>query len=257
MMLKVSVITVCFNAAKTIDKTLHSINRQTYQNIEHIIIDGGSSDDTLKVINAEGCRVSKVISESDAGIYDAMNKGFACVTGDVVAYLNSDDRYFDETVLAEVVHVFEHNNCDYVYGDVEMTDSTGKVIRRWVTGKVSQGKLYGKQIPHPTFFVKREFLQKLSTVFDATYRIAADLKQQLIIINKYKASGCYIQKSLVVMRLGGESTSSLSSYLNGWIESRRAYNDIFGSGGTIFTLIKVFSKLKSIKSIYLFERLTS
>ena len=256
-MLKISIITVCFNSAKTIDKTLHSINEQTYQNIEHIIVDGGYSDDTLKIIDVEGCRVSKVISESDAGIYDAMNKGFSLASGDIVGYLNSDDRYFDGTTLAEVASVFAQNQCDYVYGDVEMIDSFGRTIRHWVTGDISHGDLCGKQIPHPAFFVKRKILQKLPMVFDATYRIAADLKQQLIIINKYKASGCYIQKTLAVMRLGGKSTSGLCSYFNGWMESRRAYNDVFGFGGTFFTLRKVFFKVKGIRSLNLFQRLSS
>jgi glycosyltransferase len=182
-----------------------------------------------------------------------MNKGFSYATGDIIGYLNSDDYYLDENILAEVVRAFELNQCDYVYGDVEMIDKSGKLIRHWITGEISPGNMYGKQIPHPAFFVKKEFLEKLLVVFDDSYRIAADLKQQLIIINKLKASGHYIQKSLVVMRLGGESTRSFFSYINGWIESRRAYNDVFGSGGTFFTLRKVLTKLKSIRSARIFE----
>jgi glycosyltransferase len=225
---------------------------QTYEEIEHIIIDGASSDGTLDIVNRYSPYISKIVSEADSGIYDAMNKGFSYATGDIIGYLNSDDHYLDENILAEVVSAFKLNQCDYVYGDVEMINSSGALVRHWVTGKISPGNLRGKQIPHPAFFAKKELLKKLSEVFDDSYRIAADLKQQLIIINKIKASGYYIPKPLVVMRLGGESTSSLFSYINGWIESRRAYNDVFGSGGTFFTLRKVLSKLKSIRSTHIF-----
>lgn len=252
--MRISIITVCYNSVSTIADTLKSIQMQTYGRVEHIIIDGSSCDGTLDVIRSFGKNIFKLISEPDSGIYNAMNKGFTYATGDIIGYLNSDDYYLDKNVLTEVVHAFELNQCDFVYGDVEMIDKSGRLVRRWVTGKITPGNTRGKQIPHPVFFVKKEFLEKLSAVFDDSYRIAADLKQQLIIVNKLKASGYYIQKPLVVMRLGGESTGSLTSYINGWIESKRAYNDVFGSGGTLFTLRKVLSKLKSIRFAYIFER---
>jgi glycosyltransferase involved in cell wall biosynthesis len=251
--MRISIITVCYNSVNTIADALKSIQMQTYDKVEHIIIDGASCDGTLDIIKSFGANISKLVSEADGGIYNAMNKGFSYATGDVIGYLNSDDYYFDKNILAEVVRAFELNQCDYVYGDVEMIDKSGRLVRHWITGKISPGNMHGKQIPHPVFFIKKEFLEKLLVVFDDSYRIAADLKQQLIIINKLKASGYYIQKPLVVMRLGGESTRSLFSYINGWIESRRAYNDVFGSGGTCFTLRKVLTKLKTIRSTHIFD----
>ena len=252
--MRISVITVCYNSVKTIADTLKSVRTQTYDNVEHIIIDGVSSDGTLDVIKSFGTDISVLISEIDSGIYDAMNKGFTYATGDIIGYLNSDDQYANENILAEVVGAFKLSECDYVYGDVEMIDSSGRLVRHWITGEISISNLNVKQIPHPSFFVKKQLLQKLPILFDDSYRIAADLKQQLIIINKLNASGYYMQKPLVVMRLGGVSTNSIFSYLNGWIESRRAYNDTFGGGGTFFTISKILSKLKSIRSLNFFSR---
>ena len=251
--MKITIITVCYNSEKTIAKTLASVKFQKFKNIEHIIIDGLSSDSTLGIINDFSNHISMVISEKDFGIYDAMNKGLSFATGDIVAFLNSDDTYSNSDVLGDVINLFEAGDFDFVYGDIKMINKDGKLIRDWVTGVIHEDGLNGKQVPHPAFFVKTQILKNLSLPFDPAYKIAADLKQQLILINKNRIKGGYLSKPLVSMRLGGASTSNIFSYFCGWIESRRAYNDVFGSGGFFYTFKKVLLKINSIKFFNIFS----
>ena len=247
--MKISIITVCRNSAKTIARTLDSVAMQRYPNIEHLVIDGASTDDTLAVIKGNQRHITSFISEPDEGIYNAMNKGFSLASGDIVAFLNSDDAYIDVEVLSDVMKVFEFHSVDFVYGDLLMVDENGLICRDWRSGPIPDAGLNGSQIPHPVFFVKRSLLAKVIPVFDESYRIAADLKQQLIIINIFNAKGFYIKRPLVRMALGGASTSGLKSYISGWIESRRAYNEVIGRGGTSYTIRKVFSKLKDVRHL--------
>lgn len=244
--MKFSVVTVCYNSESTISKTLDSVYAQSYKIVEHVIIDGGSTDETKSIIQNHASNKIILVSEPDDGIYDAMNKGLKHSSGDVVCFLNSDDYYIDSNVLNDVFNVFSRSNVDFVYGDLQMVDAHGTVKRLWNTGVDCEISLKGKQIPHPVFFVRSAVLRKLSPAFDPTYRIAADLKQQLILINKNKAVGKYLPRSLAVMCLGGASTASFNSYFTGWLESRRAYNDVFVSGGFLFVIQKVLSKIPSL-----------
>jgi glycosyltransferase len=245
--MKITIITVCRNSAGTISETLRSVAEQAYPDIEHIIIDGESTDDTLAVIQRDGTHAKKVISEPDEGIYDAMNKGLDYASGDIVAFLNADDIYYDSEVIADVVKAFEVHSADFVYGDLLMVKNKRKLIRDWKSGEIPSSGLIGTQIPHPVFFVKRNLLNKIKPAFDSTYKIAGDLKQQLIFINELKAKGYYIKRPLVKMAIGGASTKSLGSFVVGWKESRRAYNEIYRRGGTVFTIKKVISKFKSLQ----------
>lgn len=240
--MKISVITVSYNSEKTIKHTIESIKRQNYNSIEYIIIDGKSTDSTLNIINQY--KEIKLVSEPDCGIYDAMNKGVSLSTGDLICFLNSDDIYADSNVLSEVIHIFKKNSVDFVFGDIAFIAADGGVIRRWVADKSCEDVLSGNQIPHPAFFVKGELLRSLEPPFDSKYRIAADLKQQLILINCQKSKGFYFPKTLVYMRVGGKSTVSFNAYFQGWKESVNAYNEIFNSGGFLFVLRKVISKFK-------------
>lgn len=250
MNFRFSIVTVCYNSEATICDTLHSVADQRWSDIEHIIVDGASSDSTISLIRRYATTIVTAISEPDLGIYDAMNKGFAISTGDVIAFLNSDDRYSDQYVLKDVAETFLSTGCDFVYGDLDMVDQNGRLVREWETGLISENGLVGTQIPHPVFFVRRELLLKLFPTFDISYKIAADLKQQLIIVNKIKAIGTYLPRVLAVMRIGGESTASFGNYLIGWCESVRAYNEVFGSGGILFTAKKVLSKMSGLRNIY-------
>lgn len=250
---KISIITVSYNSAETISDSLHSVKKQKYGNSEHIVIDGASNDDTLAIVQREGPHVAKVVSEPDSGIYDAMNKGLAMATGDLVGFLNSDDVYADETVLSDVAECFATNNVDYVYGDIQMLNEIGEVVRHWQTGDIPAKGLWNSQIPHPALFVRRSLLISLTPAFDPSYRISADLKQQLILINKLGARGAYIKRPLTLMSIGGASTGGLRSYATGWKESARAYNEVFGGGGWWYTIKKVASKIRGIRKIRQFN----
>lgn len=245
---KVSVITVAYNSIDTITDTIKSVQKQSYCNIEHVIIDGGSSDGTITLCK-KYMRISDVFhTGKDGGIYDAMNIGFSMSTGDIVCYLNSDDVYFDENVISDIVNVFVSNkNTCFVYGDLIMVSPTdGEIRRRWISDKRCCKYLYGRQIPHPVFFAKRDIITKLAVPFDSSLRISADLKQQLYLINYLGFEGKYLNKVLVKMSLGGASTSSIQAILLGWKESMASYNSIFGSGGLTFTVKKVLSKFSQL-----------
>jgi glycosyltransferase involved in cell wall biosynthesis len=245
----ISVVTVCFNSAKSIRDTLRSVAAQSGADYEHIIVDGASTDDTMAIVRDREFTRVRSVSEADNGIYDAMNKGVALATGELIGFLNSDDRYADAHVLAEVVAAYESSHCDFVYGNLQMVNAQGRVVRNWKTGSIPPQGLTGTQIPHPALFVSRQLLGKIQPPFDPSYRISADLKQQLIFINKMRARGTYLPRPLALMRLGGASTQGLSGYLLGWRESARAYNEVFGKGGCWYTLRKVVSKAKGIRRI--------
>lgn len=246
--MRISIITVTKNSSSTIARAMKSVRDQEGVAVEHIVKDACSTDDTV-AIAAKINPSSRIIVEPDANIYDAMNQGFLSVSGEIVAYLNSDDHYSDNFVLRDVDKLFTSTGCDYVYGDIEMINAFGKVVRKWRTGEIGADGLVGKQIPHPAFFVRKSVLEKLHGPFDPTYKISGDLKQQLIIINKHHAKGCYLSRTVTIMRMGGESTRALSSYINGWKESYRAYNEVFGAGGALFVIGKVFSKLKQVRAM--------
>jgi glycosyltransferase len=246
---KISIITVSYNSASTIAETLRSVNSQKFNNCEHIVVDGASKDDTLAIVRKEGPHVARVISEPDKGIYDAMNKGLELASGDFVGFLNSDDVYADETVLCDVAQCIADAEVDYVYGDIQMLNKAGELVRDWRTGYIPVKGLLHTQIPHPALFVSRTLLNSLSPAFDTTYQISADLKQQLILINKLRARGAYINRPLTIMGIGGASTGGFRSYAVGWQESARAYNEVFGSGGWWYTIKKVACKIKSMRAI--------
>ena len=246
---KISVVTVSFNSAATIKETLDSVKHQDYHYVEHIIIDGASTDNTLEIVEREKTSIHILISEPDKGIYDAMNKGFHNSSGDIVAFLNSDDVYHNKTVLSKVANAFVNEDVDYVYGNLEILDNDGRLLRNWKPGVLSSKGLDGNQLPHPAFFVKKSVLKSISPPFDSNLKISADIKQQLIIINKLKCKGYYIDEPLTIMSNGGASTNSLSSYILGWKETKDSYNEIFGNGGLNFTIRKVLSKFRGVKSL--------
>lgn len=225
--MKISIITPSYNSSKTIRDTIDSIINQAYKDIEYIIIDGGSKDDTLDIVKTYQNRINiKLISEPDKGLYDAMNKGINMATGDVVGILNSDDFYKNENVLEKVATCFnEHSEADGCYGDLEFVDeiNTKKIVRTWKAGEYKKAKLNnGWIIPHPTFFVKNGVYKKYSS-FNLSLRIAADYEflLRLLKINKIKVQ--YIPEILVSMRVGGVSTKNIEQRKKGWQELKKAW----------------------------------
>lgn len=245
--MKFSIITVSKNSAKTIGRTVKSVLDQCHEDYEHIIKDCFSDDDTLAIASALNPKCI-LITEPDKGIYDGMNQGFAYSKGDVAVFLNSDDYFCNVNVLSDVDNAFSFSGCDFVYGNIEMIDANGVVLREWKTGNIDvHVGLKDRQIPHPALFIRSSVLHKLETPFDPTYKISADLKQQLFIVNKLKLRGVYLDKTLTIMQHGGASTSSFGSYLKGWRESVRAYDEVMGSGGVLYVIRKVVSKLVGLK----------
>lgn len=223
--MKVSIITVCFNSAETIEDTIKSVLGQGYKNIEYIIIDGGSTDGTLDILTKYQSRISKCISEPDNGIYDAMNKGAKLATGEILGFLNSGDIYASETVIRQIVKSIQTHNADCCYGNLEYVaeNNPNKTVRRWISQPYQDGLFKkGWHPPHPTFFAKKSVFDKYGG-FDLSYDIGADYELMLRFLKKYGIKSCYIPNVLVKMRSGGKSNKNLWQIIKANIECFRAW----------------------------------
>lgn len=222
--MKISIITATYNSAPTIRDTLTCIAGQEYPDIEHIIIDGLSKDNTLAIVS-EYPHVVKVISEKDNGIYDAMNKGVQLATGEVVGILNSDDFYDHHQVLTKVMKAFSDPAVDAVYGDLQYVKQHNihAVTRTWRSGHFKKKYFYyGWMPPHPTFFVRRKIYDQAG-LFNTSLRSAADYELMLRILLKHGVNVQYIPEVLVKMRAGGISNASLQNRLKANREDRMAW----------------------------------
>lgn len=210
---KITVITATWNSAQTIQDCLDSVKRQSYQNAEHIVVDGASTDGTVECIEANIESISRFVSERDEGIYDALNKGLKLATGEIVGFLHADDIYQDEDVLARVAQAFEDPAVCAVYGDLDyvLRDNPSKIIRRWRSEPYRPGMLsWGWMPPHPTLYVRREWYERIG-FFDTRLKIAADYLSILRLFSNPQFHTAYLPNVLVKMRLGGESNKSLSN----------------------------------------------
>jgi glycosyltransferase involved in cell wall biosynthesis len=243
--MKVSIITICYNSAATIEDTIKSVCAQDYPDVEYIIVDGASTDRTLEIVDNYKSRIARVISEKDKGIYDAMNKGIQAATGDVVGILNSDDYYADERVISDVVKAFAESGCDGLYADLIYVnrEKKNKVVRRWIAGKYRAGMfLNGWMPPHPTFFVKRHLYHELG-LYDLKLRSAADYELMLRFIHRHHISLAYLPRIITHMRTGGQSNVSLRNRIRANKEDRAAWlmNDLKPAWYTL--TLKPVSKL--------------
>lgn len=223
--MKISVITVSYNSAATIERTIQSVLAQSGVSCEYIVVDGGSTDGTLEIINTYKNRIDKLICEKDKGIYDAMNKGIDAATGDIVAIINSDDFYTNADVLKKVLDCFTMGDIDACFGDIAYIDKHDpkRVVRRWKVGEYEEYKLSSGWIPpHPAFFVKRVWYDKLGG-YDTRFKIAADYEWMLRCFLKGNIKLRYIKESLVYMRSGGYSALNIFQRIRGWRELRRAW----------------------------------
>jgi glycosyltransferase involved in cell wall biosynthesis len=210
--LKVSIITVSFNSAKTITDTIESVLSQDYPQIEYIIVDGGSKDNTVDIIKQYQDRISHWVSEKDRGMYDAMNKGIAIATGDVIGILNSDDVYMNTHIVSELMELMQSKRAQVVFADLILVDQDNpqKVLRYYDSSYFHPNKFkYGWMPAHPTVFVKRELYEAVGN-FSITYQIAADYEMLIRILAIQRARYAYLPKPVVRMRSGGASTAGLS-----------------------------------------------
>ncbi|MDR0832725.1 MAG: glycosyltransferase [Candidatus Symbiothrix sp.] len=247
--MKISLITVCYNSAQHIQAAIESVLSQTYSDIEYIVVDGGSTDttvDSIKSCEPQFKGRMHWISEPDTGIYDAMNKGIARATGEIIGFLNSDDIFFNEKIVEEVAALFEKNDCDMVYGDL-IYQKDGKTIRRWKSNPFLPHSLnFGWMPPHPTLYCKRTVYTELG-VFDSTFRLAADYDFMLRIFKTKHLKASYLPKVMIRMNLGGVSNANLPlKYQEDYAALKK--NGFRFPFGIIF--------LKNIRKIYQFFRST-
>mgnify|MGYP003974861483 CR=1 FL=1 len=243
--MKISIITSVWNNKETIKDAINSVLSQTYTDIEYIIVDGASSDGTIEIIKSYGDKITKFVSAKDKGIYDGLNRGIELATGDVLAFLHSDDIYESDTIIEEVAKVFESDkSLDGVYGDLVYTpkNDTTKVLRYWKSKEYDSSLLKKGWMPaHPTLFLKREVYEKYGG-FDLDFKIAADYDFMLRVL-KSGIKVKYLPKVLYKMRVGGESNKSIKNIMLKSQEDLKALKK--NKVGGIFTLIiKNLSKIK-------------
>jgi glycosyltransferase len=221
--MKISVVTATFNSEKTIAHALSTLASQTWADIEHIVIDGGSRDDTLAIVAQCATRVEKVVSEPDRGIYDALNKGIRLASGDVLGFLHSDDEYAGPDVLSSVAKEFADPAVQAVYGDLDYLDAGGtRVVRHWRAGPFAPAKLArGWMPPHPALYLRRGVYEKLGG-FDESLRIAADYEFVLRVFTQPEFAWRYVPRTFIRMRLGGQSNRSVENVIRKSREDRIA-----------------------------------
>lgn len=243
--MKVSIITIAYNSAETIEDTIQSVAAQSYPDIEYIVIDGASKDETMDIVNRHRDAIATVVSEPDKGIYDAMNKGVERATGDVVGILNSDDFYADADVISDVVAHFKSTGSDGVYADLVYVDRDDpeKVVRYWKSKPYASGLFRKGWMPaHPTFFVRKHCYDNFGH-YDTRLRSAADYELMLRFIERHKISVSYLNRTITKMRVGGQSNVSMKNRIRANQEDREAWrmNNLTPAWYTLY--LKPISKI--------------
>ncbi len=224
MTMKVSIITSCYNRESTIREAIESVLGQDYPDIEYIVVDGASKDGSLKVINEYKNKISRIISEPDKGMYEAINKGIRAATGDIIGLVHSDDYLYAKDTITKMVQEFKRTGADLVYGNglfVSFED-TNKVVRNWISGEYNKNKVRRGWLPlHPTVYIRRECMEQWG-LYDESFKIAAD--SDLLVRYLYKASlkVAYLNEYIIKMRMGGLSTDS-KRMKQKWGEDLRLY----------------------------------
>jgi glycosyltransferase involved in cell wall biosynthesis len=238
--MKISIITVVLNAESFIEHCIRSVISQSYSQVEYIIIDGGSTDSSLSIIRQFAGQIHIIRSEKDKGIYDAMNKGIALATGDVVGILNADDFFADEHVLAEVAAAFKNNDTDMVYGDLWFVDrvDSSRAVRKWISKPFDKVAMaWGWMPAHPTFYARRKMFNNYG-FYNLKFNSSADYELMLRFMYLNKTKSFYLDRVLVKMRVGGMSNRSVYNRLrasfNDWKAMRR--------NGIPFAWLKIFIK---------------
>lgn len=246
MSLKVSIITATYNSAKTLEMCMNSVLSQTYSNIEYIIVDGNSNDGTIALIESKAKTYNSItwVSESDTGIYDALNKGIAKATGDIVGLVHSDDFLSDNSIIASIVESFISSDADGIYGNLHYVakNNTSKIVRNWESKPYNHKLLkQGWMPPHPTLYLKKKIYDTYGG-FDLKFKIAADYDFVLRVFKQKHLTYYFLPKTIVKMRVGGASNRSINNIIQKTTEDYRALrkNEI---GNWITILSKNLSKI--------------
>ena len=219
--MKVSIITISFNSALTIEETLKSVKNQSYNDIEHIIIDGKSNDDTINICNNYPHLV-KIICEKDKGVYDAFNKGLKIASGDVIGFLNSDDTFADKESLKKIVDGFD-SETHAVFGNLNFYNKENKVIRKWISKPFKKGAFEKAWMPpHPTFYCRKNIYDKYG-YYDDSFMIAGDFELMLRFIECRKIKTKFLDQNLIKMKSGGISNSGFKSKIKILKEEFKAF----------------------------------
>ena len=244
----ISIITATFNSAKTLKDTIQSVLRQTNKDFEYLIIDGGSTDETIDIVKSYESEFSgrlKWVSEKDQGIYDAMNKGIKMASGDVVGILNSDDYFTSDDILQTVDNAFKSHEIDAIYGDIHFIrdGNPQKCVRYYSSRMFTPFWLrFGFMPAHPSFYCKREVFERAG-LYSLDYKIGADYEMMVRLFKKYKIVSRYINKDFVTMRTGGASTRNVKSRLTLIKEDVRACRDNGIYTNELFICLKFLYKI--------------
>lgn len=244
--MRVSIITVVFNGEDTIEDTILSVASQTYDDIEHIIIDGASTDQTMDIINRYAGKIAVVVSEPDQGIYDAMNKGITLATGEIIGFLNADDVYADKRVVETIADIFKTSDAEGCFGDLVYVrrNDLSKVVRHWQSGHYKKNAFSMGWMPaHPTFFAKSRVYKRYGG-FDLSYKLAADFELLARLIGRHNIKTFYVPKVLVKMRLGGVTNKSITNVLRQNIEIYRALKSNGLPVSCFFIIKKIYVRIK-------------
>lgn len=244
----ISIITATYNSAETINDTIKSVLCQTNKDFEYIIVDGGSTDETIDIVKSYESEFSgrlKWVSEKDKGIYDAMNKGIKMASGDIIGILNSDDYYTSDDILQTIADAFKCQNVDAIYGDIHFIKDgvPDKCVRYYSSRLFSPFWLrFGFMPAHPSFYCKRDVFDK-SGLYRLDYKIGSDYEMMVRLFRKHKISSRYVPKDFVTMRTGGASNSNLNSRLTLIKEDVRACRDNGIYTNELFVCLKFLYKI--------------
>lgn len=242
--LKISIVTITYNSESNVGKCINSVNEQSYSNLEHIIVDGNSTDNTLNIVKNKSKRDLKIISEPDAGIYDAMNKGIRMATGDIIGMLNSDDKFISNDSVKKIAKAISNYDVDCTYGNMIYTNEKGEITRTWKSRPFKPGLFEKSWTPgHPTFYCKKELYEKYG-LYKTDYKIAADVELMMRFLEIERVKSHYIDEFLVEMLEGGVSNQGLKSTVTITKEMRRAFEE----NNLKFPLVKyIFYKAMKLK----------
>lgn len=251
--MKVSIITPCYNSVNSVGKTIDSISSQTYNNIEYIVIDGGSSDGTYDILQNRKSEIDLLISEKDKGIYDAINKGIEISTGDIIGILNSDDKFFDDKVIEKIVDVFKNRediNC--VYGNLIFIDNEERIKRIWKSQNYRQGLFEESWTPaHPTFYCRNIVYRDLGN-YKIDYNIAADVDFMFRALEIEGYKSWFINDYLIKMAIGGVSNQGLKSL---WIIIKEMKRSFYENNRRLNLPKYLFFKLLKLREFSCFSTL--
>lgn len=241
----ISIITPSFNSENTIGRTIESVLSQSFKDFELLIIDAKSSDTTVKIAECYNDSRIKIFSESDNGLYDAMNKGIKKAKGNIIGILNSDDFFSSSTILEVINNEFQNKKVECVYGDIMFCEQYNecKIIRYWKTRTYNTGDfLLGWHPPHPSFYVLKKCYENFG-LYDTEIGISADFELMLRFIEINKISISYIQEYIVTMRYGGKSTGSIKYILQGFSSIKKSFNKHNIDISTSYFLKRYFNKI--------------